>query len=452
MVWMIMGGVLFGQNEEVLEPISLPQAIEQALQHNFDLASSRIQASLPEVQLAIEKSDFRWKVRPSFAVEQSSDEQSSTRAEGLISKQMTSGALFQVRAEWIGRQEGANDEEVEVRLEQPLFQRFGKLDALRFVDAAEHRLKMARWSFQRETETMVMRVVRTYVDVLRQQSRLTQEIDAVARAADLVRLVSLRKQQGRANEVDLLEMKMVQQEAELRLKRTEEGLNQAKLDLSGLLGMAPEQLPPVEALFDTETPLPLIQEAEEMARENRVERLQAYAEYENARRKLKLQKREFYPDVRLITDYRPVSSQAEEGAWSVGLAAGQQLDQHTKRLEMNRESRNVEAALLKISAFELTLIREVRSAHRAYEVAVAEKALTEGKTRLAAERLRLSQALYPNRITAVQLREAEEEDVQAKRATVEADLRLIQSRYEFWYQVGLLLGDVEEAPDTAGNL
>lgn len=449
--WLTLPAAVTGRSELEPEPeserrLTLEGALAAALDHNFDLASSRIRAALPEVDLAIEQSDFRWKVRPNLSVDQTRESETVVRAEGRVTRRMETGALFQLRGEWTERGEGEDTGRMDVRLEQPLFRRYGALDALRFVDAAEHRVKTARWAFQRETETLMWRVVRSYVDVLRQRGRVRRETEAVARAADLARLVQVRKDQGRANGVEVLEMRTSRQRAKLRLRQAEEGWRQARLTLSGLLGRAPEQLP--ERLRIPERPrgeIPDLREAERLAREHRVEWRRVYADYEEARRRLRLQKREFFPDVRLVADYRPYSTEADEGEWSFGVAAGQDLDGVSTRLQYDRETREVQAALLRISAFELQLIREVRSAHAAYGLAGVERELAVERERLAEERLRLSRALYPlGRVDTRQLREAEEEWVDAERLRVEADLQRTESEYAFWYTLGLLFEAADE--------
>lgn len=430
--------------------LTLEAAMAAALEHNFDLASSRVRTSLSEVGLDIAESDFRWDVRPGLSLRQNREDQTVTRMEARVSKRTRLGALFQVRGEWTTREEGEDSHQVDLRLEQPLFRRFGKLSALEFVDAARHRLKLARWSLQREAETMMLRVVRAYLETIRQAGRVEREREAVARATDLTRLVEIRKNQGRATGVELLEMRMAEQEAALRLRRAEEGVKQARLTLAGLLGRAPEQLPlklaPPKA--PAEDP-PSVGEAEALARNYRVERLQVYARYEDARRRLRLQKREFFPDVRLVADYRPLSSVDDEGDWTVGVAIGQELDRSRVRFEFDRETREVRAALLDISALELRLIREVRSAHAAYRVAEAEAELAKGRLELAERRLRLSRTLYPlGRVTAQQLREAEEALVREERERVETDLSRLQTLYELWHAAGRLAEDVPDEDAT----
>ncbi|MEX2606858.1 MAG: TolC family protein [Kiritimatiellia bacterium] len=425
----------------VAESISLPGAIEVAVAHNFDLAVSRIQQSFPEFHLQVAEADFRLKVTPAVAVERDSRRETVTRMDGRVEKRFSQGALFQVRAERVERDPGDPREVVELRVEQPLFRRFGALANLRDVDAAEFQLLMAQWGFQRETESLIMRVVEVYTAALNRERRMQQEMQALVRAADLVRLVEVRERQGRATGVDVLEMKMLHRQAELRFRQVEEGLTHSRAELAELLGRVSDQLPELEAVEEPEWTLPSVTEAEELAREHRVERMEALAGYEDARRNLRLREREFYPDVRVIGSYRPESFNDEE-SWFTGISAGQQLDPHITRLQVQQEEERVRAAMLRIAAVEVRLSREVRQAYSQVETLEREQEIADAQLELSYERLRLARGLYPSgRTSATQLRESEEEWVLSQTEQTDVLLRQVRARYRFWYVLGLLAGE-----------
>ncbi|MDA3874347.1 MAG: TolC family protein [Kiritimatiellae bacterium] len=441
--WLAKGVCLFGlwPCAAGVESISLSDAIEVAVDHNFDLATSRIQQNFPQFQLHIAEADFRWKVTPTVAVERDSRRETVTRMEGRVEKRFSQGALFQVRAERVERDRSDAREGVELRVEQPLFRRFGALANLRDVHAAEFQLLMAQWGFQRETEALIMRVVEVYTAALNQERRMQQEMQALVRASDLVRLVEVRERQGRATGVDVLEMKMLHRQAELRFRRVEEGLNQSRAELAELLGRVSDQLPELEVVEETEWTRPTVVEAEELAREHRVERIQALAGYEEARRYLRLQERELYPDVRLIGSYRPESLNDEE-SWFTGISAGQQLDPHITRLQVEQEEQRVRAAMLRIASVEVRLSREVRQVYSQVETLEQERGIADAQLTLSRERLRLARGLYPSgRTTAAQLRESEEEWVRAQTEKTDVLLRQVRARYQFWYVLGLLVGE-----------
>lgn len=424
-----------------LEAISLSDAIEVAVEQNFELAASRIQQSFPQFQLQIADSDFRWKVTPTLAVERDSRQETVTRLDGRVEKRFSQGALFQIRAERVERDRGDTREGVDIRVEQPLFRRFGALANLRDVDAAEFQLLMAQWGFQRETEALIMRVVQVYTEALNQERRIQQEMQALVRASDLVRLLEVRERQGRATGVDVLEMKMLHRQAELRFRQVEEGLTQSRAELAELLGRTVDQLPELEAVGELEWTLPSVAEAEELAREYRVERMQALAGYEEARRNLRLQEREFYPDVRVIGNYRPESLNEEE-SWFTGISVGQRLDLQLTRLQVAQEEQRVRAAMLRIASVEVQLSREVRQAYSQVRTLEQEREIADAQLELSRERLRLARGLYPSgRTPATQLRESEEEWVRVQTEQTDVLLRQVRARYRFWYVLGLLVGE-----------
>jgi outer membrane protein TolC len=423
----------------VAESISLSEAIEMAVEHNFDLAASRIQRTLPDYQVQIAKAEFRWRLEPTVAVERDSQQETAVRVDGRAERRFSNGSLFQMRAEWTGLEDGETRESVDFGLEQPLFRRFGTLATMRNVDAAEFQLLNSQWGFHRETEALIMQVVQVYTAVLNQETRKQQEMAALVRAAELVRLVEVRERQGRATGVDVLEMKMLHRQAELRFRQVEEGWRQSRAELAELLGRVSDQLPGLDPVEEEAWTLPSQAESEEMARENRTERMQVLAGYEEARRRLRLQEREFYPDVRVIGRYRPESLNETE-SWFAGVSAGRSLDPHITRLEMRREEQQVQAALLEIASVEVQLSREVRQAYSQVETLEHEREIADAQLELSGERMRLARGLFPSgRASATQLRESEEEWVRAQTEKTDVQLRQLRARYQFWHVLGLLL-------------
>lgn len=418
--------------------LSLERAASLAVEHNFELADRRMRVLFPELQVEIEQADFRWRLRPAFNVERSTRDVVLTRLEGRVTKEFTSGALFQGRAEWTTREEGNDAERVELRVEQPLFQQFGPLVALRNVDSADYQLQLARLGLRRETESLILRVVSAYASCRNEHRTIERETAAVGRASDLARLVKVKQRQGRSTAVDVLEMEMLRQEAILRLRRAEERLLRFRADLAELLGRVTAQLPDLEPVALAEWEPPSLADAEAFAREHRVERYQALADYENARRKLKLERREMYPDIRLFADWRPVDTQ-NEGDWFVGMSGGRELDLDLTRVRIQQQEVRVRAALIRIASVEVRISREVQQAFSRLKIAETEMALADTRAELAEKRLRLARGLFPSgRVGALRLREAEEEWSAARNALSDLKLERVVARYGFRYALGML--------------
>ena len=425
------------------DTITLEEAVSEALTHNFTLATREIETTFPETRLEIAKSDFRWDLLPSLRAEQRSENEGVVRAQLASSKTFSPGTIFAIRAQWISRENGGSGEQVDLRIEQPLFQRFGKLSTYQYVDEARHQVEMARLRFHRETESLILSVVTSYTSVLNQQERLRQEMGALVRAADLVRLVEVKLRQGNATGVDLLEMKMLHQEAELRFRQADEALIRSRAELAELMGRVSDQLPELEPVGLENPEIPDVAEAEMLARENRVERIQALLSYENERRKLALEERGVYPDVRLLGNWRPVDD-FNESSWFAGLQAGREVDLHVTNLQIVQQENQVQASLLQIASVELQIKREVVDAYNRLKTLEQEVKIAESQLELSRERLRLAKGLYPSgRTSSLQLRDAEEEWVNAQTQKTDVTLQLVRARYQFWYALGLLLGDPE---------
>lgn len=421
--------------------ITLEEAIGIAIQENFSLTTSKLNVLFPELQTLIEERELDWQFRPSIRIESRLEESAEGRARIEAERLFSPGTVFSANAEWVQREEGESGALTEVRLEQPLFRRFGKLYTLRNLDRARYQREAARRALQQETEALVLQVVNAFTAIIYGRELEKQEQAAVERSDRLWRLVKVRKRQGRATGVDVLEMDLLRRQALLRLEQTREANVQARTLLAELLGRVPEQIPPLENVEIPEETFPSLEESEALAREYRLEREQALADYAEARRNLKLQERQFYPDVRLLASYQPETRIRDEN-WLAGLSAGQSLDLQINKLQYQQEEAAVQAALTRVAAVELRISREVRDVHSQLRTAQRELDLARDQTELAEERYRLARGLYPSgRVDAQGLRDAEQEWVRAQTQFKNAVLERVRVRYRFWDALGLLLGE-----------
>lgn len=421
--------------------ITLEEAIGIAIQENFSLTTSKLNVLFPELQTLIEERELEWQFRPSIRIESRLEESAEGRARIEAERLFSPGTVFSANAEWVQREEGESGALTEVRLEQPLFRRFGKLYTLRNLDRARYQREAARRALQQETEALVLQVVNAFTAIIYGRELEKQEQAAVERSDRLWRLVKVRKRQGRATGVDVLEMDLLRRQALLRLEQTREANVQARTLLAELLGRVPEQIPPLENVEIPEETFPSLEESEALAREYRLEREQALADYAEARRNLKLQERQFYPDVRLLASYQPETRIRDEN-WLAGLSAGQSLDLQINKLQYQQEEAAVQAALTRVAAVELRISREVRDVHSQLRTAQRELDLARDQTELAEERYRLARGLYPSgRVDAQGLRDAEQEWVRAQTQFKNAVLERVRVRYRFWDALGLLLGE-----------
>lgn len=423
--------------------LTLEDAIAFAMEKNFSLTTSKLQSLFPELQEQIEQQAFEWQFQPSIRIASRREENAEGRARLEAERVFSRGTLFEASAEWVQREEGESGALAEVRAEQPLFRRYGKLYTLRNLDRASYQRASSQRSLELETEALVLRVVEAFTACIYGGELEKQEEAALDRAESLWRLVKARQRQGRATGVDVLEMDLLRRQAALRLERVREETAQSTTLLAELLGRVPDQLPPLEPVTVSEEALPSLQESETLARDNRIELEQALADYAEARRNMKLQEREFYPDVRVLASYQPETSLGEEG-WFAGLSAGQDLNLQINKLEYQQEEAAVRAALTRVAAVELRIAREVRDVHSQLRTSDREWAIAQDQVRLSEERYRLARGLFPSgRIDANSLRDAEVEWVRAQTQLMDTLLNRVRVRYRFWDALGLLLGSNE---------
>jgi len=429
------GGFLYSE-----ESLSLEQAIEISIQENLSLTASKLRALFPELQKEIAEEEFAWKFQPRFRIETREDE-NEARAQVVAEKRGSYGTVFRARAEWIERETRESGGIAELRTEQPLFRRGGKRFTRRNLDRAAYQRSTSRRRIEQETEALVVRVVEAFTSVIYGRELEKQEVASLARADELWRLVKIRKRQGRATRVDVLEMDLLRRQAALRLERITETNIQTQGLLAELLGRVPEQMPPLENVELPEEDIPDLKRSETLARENRLDREQALADYAEARRQLSLQEREIYPDVTLVATYRPETTIEEEN-WFAGITAGRDLDVQVSKLEIQQEEASVRAALSRLASVELQISREVRDAHSQLRTSERELELAADQVTLSEERYRLARGLYPSgRVDAQGLRDAEEEWARSQTAYKDAVLERVRTRYRFWNTLGMLLGE-----------
>jgi outer membrane protein TolC len=420
--------------------LDLAQAIDQAVRYNFDQMRRRLAASIPALQVELEMADFEWQVRPFFGVESSEKEVTLSRLGASLDRRHSAGGLFQARGEWVGRAEGDEDRFVDLSFDQPLFRRFGKTYAQRALESARFQARSAERSLESESAALILRVVDAFSGLVRQNDRVREEEEALVRAHELLRLLELRERQGRASRVEVMEMRMLHQETELRLRLARERGETLRLELAEWIGRVPEQMPALAEPAIPRLPERPLAHLQAMAWTNRVERHQALDAYEDARRRVRVEKRERYPDLRLLSRWRPVGSE-DVGSWFVGVSGGRTLDLKTTDIRIRQEEQAARAALAEVAAVELRLNREVQAASSRCQAAAETLVLAEKQYALSLERLRLAGAYYrQGRADALQWRNAESSRVAAERDLADARAELLRGRYALLHAVGLLLG------------
>ncbi len=420
--------------------LDLAQAIDQALRHNFDLMRRRLSAGIPDLQVELEAAEFEWQLRPFFGVESSEKEITLSRLGTSLDRRHAAGGLFQARGEWIGRAEGEDEQFVDLSFDQPLFRRFGRTYTQRSLDSALFQARAAQRALEAESAALVLRVVEAFSGQVRQSDRVREEEAALVRAHELFRLLELRERQGRASRVEVMEMRMLHQETESRLRLARERAETLRLELAEWIGRVPEQMPALAEPAIPRLPERSLAEMQAMAWTNRVERQQALDAYGDARRRVRVEKRERYPDLRLLSRWRPVGSE-DVGSWFVGISGGRTLDLKTTDIRIRQEEQAARAALAEVAAVELRLNREVQQARSRCQAAADALVLAESQHALALERLRLAGAYYrQGRADALQWRNAESARVAAERDVADARTELLRGRYALLHAVGLLLG------------
>lgn len=437
----LLAGMTRAADESLPKRVDLVDTTNLVLAHNLNLIGRRLQAEIPALDVEKELRAFRWQLRPNLTVEKDEGLGQAVRAGAEVEKRFRRGTRVFVDGDYTVRDGQENDTLLNLRLEQPLFQRYGKAFNEDALDAARFRTRTAGYGIELELNALILQSVEGFADVKRLQRRVKDEELAVVRSHELLRLVEARERQGRATPVDVLELKMVRQSAVARLNRLRRDEENARTDLAALMGRSLEQLPLLGQAVEPAFKVPQTAEAVGTGLSNRVERVAALDAYGEARRQLDVNKQLRYPDVRVVGRWQPEAGNQTE-SWYLGLSARRELDRKEVELGLEQDEKQVRAALTRVAQVELQIVREVRESLSSLGAAEAERELSDQQLILADTRLELARRLYAaQRADVTRLRDAENALVLAQARKIEADSDLLIQKYRLLRAMGLLIGE-----------
>lgn len=399
-----IGDPLDTEDVQQAETMDLITAVNYALVHNRGLQQARLAVLNRETTLRSDQSEFRIRTTPDGTLSTGKD--SSLGRYGLrFNRKLQWGTELSVRG---GYEMIANDEEddvdratARVQINQPLFSNAGSLVTLDPVVSSELAVVSARRVYSATRADLVLDVVRAYEGVLRSSRQVKAERKGVERLQKLYRLTRAREAQGTGSKIDTLRVGVQLGDALARLAAAVErqgGDREALGDALGWHGEFDVALEPSPLL---KLDLPGSEEAEQIARENRLDYAEVLQGFKDTMRKIKIAEKSLLPDMSVIGRYRRLDDTEQnerfefgDEDWFIGLTFGSDLNRYRERATLQQRVLERTDARLRLEQFEYDLFRQVRQQGRAYRRALTTLQINARSTTLAKKRLDLAANLF----------------------------------------------------------
>lgn len=441
--------------------LTLEEAIEQALEHNREIAKGALdvqgyQVARQEAQEAVRG----FQVVPEGAAgmgSTSDDWRTGVRAEatGPVGTRVALAATIR-SVEW-DKQPDIRRGEVRAEISQPLLRQFGSLVRNEPVVAASDRLLAARRAWERDRSSLVLRVVVLYEGLIYRRRQIDSDEAFAARMEKLWALADAREHQGRATRTEVLRMDFQRGEAAARLATSRSRLEIEFQEFANLLGLPLETVfrlvPP--PLLDLELQAP--DRALAVALSERPDYAQALQDIDTGERQVRLARRNLLPDLRLSA-HQTVYGEGEDwddagrldqDDWFIGLVADVNLNRRETRLALARNQLDAEGRRQVAAIVRHRLALEVNSAQAAYQRARAELDLARRNRELAVNRAELARVLFEaGRGSGNSVSDAEADLMGAELAELAAWQEASVSAYRLLHVLGTLLPTPRELLQT----
>lgn len=302
------------------EQIDLPRAINYALTRNRELIRSALTSESATLKIKETEAQFQITLGPDVSL-------TVPGAEPQLGAGLRASKRFLYGTEigLSGRVQRESNGEGLLRLEiqQPLFRNFGPLIHGEPIVQATSALKTTRRKFEMQKTDLVVDVVQAYEDIFRLRRQIRSDEESVERMNALYRVTRAKEVLGRTTRADTLRVELLRGQALARLEANRERLSSRQRDFALLLGASPDtifELAPTPAL---EFGIPDLEEAVNIALQNRLDYAQVLQDHQDAARGVDLARRQLKPDLRLTLggQWSP-GGRTGDGTWFVGLSLG----------------------------------------------------------------------------------------------------------------------------------
>jgi outer membrane protein TolC len=426
--------------------LDLENAIGLALRANRTLRGSANNLETQRLSLFSTASEFDVRIAPAASVGATQDTE-SVEAGVSLGKKFESGPSASV-SPIIRRADDAYSGEVNLSLDVPLLRGFGKETNLNAVRGSEFSVRTAEKNLYLSKVNVVLSTVSSIYVIIEQRELVRLYASQVTGFKGHGEAARIKEKVGLATPMDIYRAEIRLKDAEDGLTRVRESLRNAKDRLKLVLAMPLEIPIDVSAPLDTEPITIDLDEAIEIALENRVELKRAEDEMQEAKRRSRVAKHNILPQLNVVMDYARSGFSEDFGAvvgfdedlWRVKLVSTTDLARTSEKAAYQTSLINLKTARLNYQAEEDNIKRQVREKLEALTKAKKRITIRHQQIKQAEGKLALAQTKFNHGLASnFDVIEAETELQHARVNLVSVQKDYIVGTYEMRAALGTLI-------------
>jgi len=400
------------QSREETLSITLEEAINLALEANRNLIRSASGVESQRLSLSSVESQFDFKILPStnMAFEEGYE---SIRGGIALEKKFGLGPRASV-SPTIERSDGDDLEKNYVgrtsfRLDMPLLRGLGRTVNLDGVRSSEFSVRTSERSLYLSRVNTVIDTVSSVYNVIEQRELVRLYESQAQRLRGHAETAKIREKVGLATPIDVYRAEIRLKDAEDSLTRAREDFRDAEDALKLILALPLERRVKVSAPLEHEPVSIDLNDAVEIAFDNRVELEQAKDQIREAERKSRVSKHNLLPQLDIAMNYERYGSsddvsrslEFDEDRWTIGLVSTTDWARTSEKAAYGQSLIDIRTARIDLEARQDEITREVRrqldALRRAEErIEIREDQIRQAEGKLALARVKFNHGMANN--------------------------------------------------------
>lgn len=428
----------------------LEQAIKWALANNLSLMNSKDQVARAGFNVHSAAAAFEVKIIPGGAASVSGGSSGSETTRGA-------GIGFTKRTR-IGTQVGVSGDTTKIgdthttsigfELTQPLLRGLGRAVNEDGLLDAEFSLLSSERSFLEFQESLILSVVRSFYEIIRQREVLGLNERSAERTGHHLEAAQARERVGLASRIDVLRAEIQLRQAEDNLLVARQAYGDAVDRLRILLGFGPEDDVEIDADLSYEEFEIDPETAMRLAMTNRLDLARARDEIDQQQRNLKVAKNNTLPQLDLVLGYQKFgtgpafsdSSSLSDSTWTIGLSSSTDIMRTAERARYEQSKLDLAASRRNYQLLKDTVVREVKDALRRLDTSLKRIAIRARDIGHASQKLKLAGMRFDRGLADnFEVIDAEEEIIRAETNRISAVTDYIVSQIEVKRAIGTLI-------------
>jgi len=379
--------------------ISLERAIEMALSQNLTLQKTQLNVTDSHIALQSKQADFNVKIIPTGLLEYTSAEQGEWHGGATVSKKTSDGMTVSIIPEVVNRGDGY-ETGVGAALNIPLLRGLGRTNAMDGVYSGIFAYENAKFSFYRQQVDIVLQAVAAVYNSIKTQQQMVFLENQTKGLREHLALAKIKEKNGLITAIDLYR-------AEIRIKEVQDELTTLKEEYANALDKVKEVLAiPQGGSITVSAPVNLrpvdiaLEQAQQIALDNRIELEQGKLSIREAERKQALAKNNLLPQLDMNVRYNRFAENTSlsglpEDSWIVSLSSNTDLFRTQESNEYQRSKIGFRQATIdyreqkeKIAKDVRTQLNSLDKQQRLIEISKEQIMQTTGKMKLSESKFR----------------------------------------------------------------